>query len=230
MYAWSQLAHNYNARDATFLVYTNGVIQCLFAIAAGAVMYKTREYKWLMVSGVIVRTIGYGVMIRLRGFHNTTAEIFIVQCIQGMGSGIVSALCVVAAQIQVPHSELAQITSLVLLFSFIGSAIGSAAAGIIYTSAFKGALRSRLGASATDALIDAIYNSITSKSIPVWGSPDRVAASLAYSDVMRYISYMALGTSFLLFPLAWFLPNKRLGDSHNLVQEGDFEEDMPDSK
>lgn len=221
MYPWAQIAHNYNARDATFLVYTNGVTQCLIGIVAGAIMYRTREYKWLMLSGVVVRTIGYGIMIRLRGFHNSTAELFAVQCIQGWGSGIVATLAVVVAQIHVPHAQLAQMSSLALLFSFVGSAIGSAVAGSIYTSTFKDALRHRLGADATDALVDTIFNSITSTSIPSWGSPDRVAAAMAYSDVMRYISYMALGISFVLFPLAWFLPRKRLGDAHNLVQDDD---------
>jgi MFS family permease len=210
MYPWSVIAHNYNARDATFLVYTNGVVQCLIGIAAGAIMFKTREYKWLMISGVVVRLIGYGVMIRLRGFSNTTAEIFIVQCIQGWGSGIVSTVTVVAAQIHVPHSELAQISSLVLLFSFIGSAIGSAIAGGIYTSTFREALRNRLGAGVPESVIDTVFNSITGD-LPAWGTPDRIAAAEAYSDVMRSISIAALATSVVLLPMAWFLPNKTLG-------------------
>ncbi|RDW62587.1 hypothetical protein BP5796_10889 [Coleophoma crateriformis] len=218
IYAWSTVAKNFNARDATFFVYTNGVIQCLIGIGAGAVMYRTRRYKWLMFSGVIVRLIGYGVMIRLRGANNSIAELFIVQCIQGWGSGIVTTLNVVAAQIQVPHSELAQMSSLVLLFSFLGSAIGSAVAGGIYTGTFKGALRKHLGPSVSQSVINTVFNSITGD-IPAWGTPERTAAALAYSDVMRYISYAALGTSVLMIPLGLLLPDVKLGDGHNVHQD-----------
>lgn len=180
LYTWSTIAKNYDARNATFLTYTNGVVQCLVGIGAGAIMYKTRRYKWLMTSGVLMRLIGYGVMIRLRGAQNSTAELFIVQCIQGWGSGIVSTLNVVAAQIEVPHWELAQMSSLVLLTSFLGSAIGEAIAGGIYTSTFKGALRHHLGPEVAQSIIDTIFNSITGE-IPAWGTPDRIAAALAVS-------------------------------------------------
>ena len=185
LYTWSTIAKDYDARDATFLTYTNGVVQCLIGIGAGAVMYKTRRYKWIMVSGVLVRLIGYGLMIRFRGARNSTAELFIVQCVQGWGSGIVSTLNVVAAQIEVPHSELAQVSSLVLLTTFLGSAVGEAIAGGIYTSTFKGALRHHLGPEVAQSVIDTVFNSITGD-IPAWGTPNRIAAALAVSH--RFIS------------------------------------------
>ncbi|KAL3422603.1 ENB1 protein [Phlyctema vagabunda] len=217
MYSWATIAKNYNARDATFLIYTNGVVQCLVGIGAGAIMYRTRRYKWLMISGIAVRLIGYGIMIRLRGAKNSTAELFIVQCVQGWGSGIVATLAVVAAQIQVPHAELAQISSLVLLSTFLGSSVGSAIAGGIYTGTFKAALRHHMGPEVAQDVIDTVFNSITGD-IPAWGTRDRVAAALAYSDVMRYITIMALGTSVIMIPIGWILPNHRLGDAHNLTQ------------
>jgi hypothetical protein len=43
-------------------------------------------------------------MIRLRGQDNTMAELFVVQAIQGIGSGTVSQCVTVAAQIVVPHA------------------------------------------------------------------------------------------------------------------------------
>ena len=57
------------------------------------------------------------------------AELFVVQAVQGIGSGIVETIVLVSAQIVVPHAELAQISSLVLLIGFLGSAVGQSIAG-----------------------------------------------------------------------------------------------------
>lgn len=178
LYAWSIASHHFSARNALFLAYTNGVMQCLVGMATGLVMYKTRRYKWLGVAGAIVRVIGYGVMIRLRTSTTSTAELFIVQLIQGLGSGIIETVVVVAAQIAVPHSQLAQVTSLIFLGSFLGNGIGSAVAGGIYTDTLKERLRFRMGSGANEAVIDSVYNSITG-TLPAWGSPERTAINSA---------------------------------------------------
>ncbi|KAK8214020.1 major facilitator superfamily domain-containing protein [Phyllosticta capitalensis] len=209
LYAWATVAHNYSARDATFLNYTNGVTECLAGIVAGIIMYKTRRYKWLIMFGVIVRCIGYGVMIRLRGAHNSTAELFVVQLIQGVGSGFIQQIALVAAQVEVPHSELAQISALVLLITFLGSAVGSCVAGGIYTNEFKVFLRKYLGADTPQSTIDSVYDSITG-TLPAWGSSEREAINLAYSEVMKKITIVGFAVAVPLLLCAWFLPNVEL--------------------
>lgn len=164
----------------TVQVYTNGVTQCLFGIVAGAIMYKTRRYKYLLVAGAVIRLVGYGVMIRLRGSDNSTAELFVVQLIQGMGSGFIQQIVVVSAQIVVPHAELAQVSALVLLTSFLGSAVGSCIAGGIYTNTFKEALRDHLGSGVSQETIDSLFNSITGV-LPEWGTAERTAVNMAVS-------------------------------------------------
>ncbi|KAK7518829.1 major facilitator superfamily domain-containing protein [Phyllosticta citriasiana] len=211
LYAWATVAHNYSARDATFLQYTNGVTECLAGIIAGIIMYKTRRYKWLTMLGVIVRCIGYGAMIRLRGAHNSTAELFIVQLIQGIGSGFIQQIALVAAQVVVPHAELAQISSLVLLISFLGSAVGSCVAGGIYTNEFKVFLRRYLGEGTEQSVIDRVYDSITG-TLPEWGSAQRDAITLAYSEVMKKITIVGFAVAVPLLLCAWFLPNLELQD------------------
>jgi predicted MFS family arabinose efflux permease len=114
LYSWVVVTHDFSARNATFYLYTNGVTQCLSGIIAGYIMLKTRRFKWLTMAAVCIRLIGYGVMIRLRGANNSMAELFIVQLIQGIGSGIIQTAVLVSAQIMVPHTQLAQMTALVV--------------------------------------------------------------------------------------------------------------------
>lgn len=178
-YTWVTVTHNFGPRNATFVNYVNGAFSCLTGILGGLVISRFRQYKWLVVGGAIVKLLGYGLMLRLRGSSNSTAELVIVQALQGMGSGLLDITIVVVAQIQVPHIELAQVTALVLLCTFMGSSVGSAVAGGIYTGTFKNALRKYLGAGSSQ-LVDSVFDSITGK-IPAPGTFQRIAINHAVS-------------------------------------------------
>ncbi|KAJ5936836.1 siderochrome-iron transporter [Penicillium verhagenii] len=218
LYTWAIVARGFSVRDATFYNATNGVMQCLSGILAGACMMWTRRYKWLIVVGAVVRLIGYGVMIRLRGASNSVDELFIVQIVQGIGSGIMQTNLLVPAQISVSHRQMPQMTALVVCFSFLGSSIGACIAGGIYTNTIGEALKNRLGTEATPALVKALSNSIVGVA-PAWGSPERIAVNLAFSDVLRYMTYTALAASVPAIILVWFMPNHKLPDRNNLVEE-----------
>lgn len=216
MYAWATVVHAYGARDATFLTYTAGCMQVLVGLFVGYFMYRTRNYKWILVIGVLVRLIGYGVMLRLRGAENSTAELFIVQLIQGAGSGVVQTIVLVVAQVVVPRSELSQSTALQLLFIYLGNAVGSAGAGAVYTNTFKERLQFYIP-NASPESIDAVFNTIDEPAYAP-GSLEDIAVNHAYSDVMRYMTYAALGASIFGVVLVWFLPDLTLTDKHNLAE------------
>lgn len=196
LYAWSTVSRGFSPRNAQFLMYTNGVMQNLTGMAIGLVIYRIRSYKWILVSGAVVRLVGYGIMVRLRNNDSSIAELFIVQLVQGLGSGIIETIVIVASQIVVPHVELAQVTSLIMLSAFLGNGIGSAIAGGIYTDTLKERLRARLGEEVSEGQLDALYNSITG-ALPDWGTPERDAVNLAYSDVMGWVNLLACITPFV---------------------------------
>ncbi|PKX89342.1 putative siderochrome-iron transporter [Aspergillus novofumigatus IBT 16806] len=187
LYAWSMVSHNFTPRNAQFLSWTSGVMQALAGMCIGLLMYRLRRYKWIAVAGSIVRLIGYGLMVRLRTDASSLAELFIVQLIQGLGSGIIETVAIVATQISVPHSELAQVTSLVMVGAFVGNAIGSAIAGGIYTGKLRERLRVRLGSAIGEARLDQLYNSITG-TLPAWGTWQRAAVNHAiFRCLMRTV-------------------------------------------
>ncbi|KAF2217800.1 hypothetical protein CERZMDRAFT_92447 [Cercospora zeae-maydis SCOH1-5] len=166
MYTWAVVVHDFSVRDASFLTFTAGCMQVLTRLIVGALMYKTRHYKWLLIVGVGV-------------------------CIFGFGSGIVLGTFLVVAQIVVPRSELSQSTALELLFIYMGNALGSTAAGAIYTNSFASRLRNHPPGS-SDELVNTILNTFTEEPIAN-DTSERTAINVAYSDVMRYMTYTALG-------------------------------------
>ncbi|KAI2463886.1 MFS general substrate transporter [Annulohypoxylon bovei var. microspora] len=217
IYAWVTVARGLDARDATFFTYTNGVTQCLIAILIGIAMAKTKRYKWVCVLGATIRLVGYGVMLRLRGSENSVAEIFVVQLIQGIGSGMVGSTLLIPAQTVVSHAEMPQMTALVVCFAFVGGSVGACIAGGIYTGTIESELWYYLGSGATAETVTALANSITGI-VPEWGTPQRIAVNFAFTAVMKYMTYAAVGSSAAAFIGSLFMPNFELPDKNNLVE------------
>ncbi|KAI5860939.1 MFS general substrate transporter [Durotheca rogersii] len=217
LYLWATVARGMSVRDATFFSYSNGVMQCLTAIVTGLIIAKAKRYKWVCIVGATVRLIGYGVMLRLRGSDNSLGELFIVQIIQGLGSGMVGLTLLLPAQIVVTHAEMPQVTALVICFSFVGSSVGSCIAGGIYTETIEPLLRRYLGNSVTAETVTALANSITGV-VPDWGTPERTAVNLAFSQVMKYMAYAALGPATLAFMASTFMTDFELPERNNLVE------------
>ena len=65
-------------------------------------------------------------MIHSRGGSGSTVELVFTQIIQGLGGGIAAVTSQVGAQASVTHSDVAVVTAIVLLFTEIGGAVGSA--------------------------------------------------------------------------------------------------------
>ncbi|OAP63761.1 hypothetical protein AYL99_02988 [Fonsecaea erecta] len=227
LYAWATVVHSLAPRDATFLTYTAGCVQVATGLGTGFLMYRTRRYKWLLLLGVVVRLVGYGIMLRLRGADNSLADIIAMQVVQGAGSGAVGTVVIVVAQVVVPRADLAHATALELLCIYLGNSAGAAVAGTIYTSLFKARLRFWMGTGTASqaAAIERVYDSITaaaasSSSSSSSSSPDtgdRNAINLAYSDILRYMTIAALVASAVPMVMVWFLPNLQLSDKHNLA-------------
>ncbi|KAK9413176.1 putative Siderochrome-iron transporter [Seiridium unicorne] len=209
LYAWSTVSYNLDTRTATFLVYTNGVMQCLVGIFAGWYMFRTGRYKWMVMAGTCLRLIGYGIMLRLRTQDSTIGELFGQQLIQGTGSGIISTALLVAPTVVVPRAQIAQVLALVFCCSFLGSSIGATIAGAIYTNTMREELWKWLGDQGTAEMVNMLYNSITGV-LPESGSADRIAIDNAYSQVITYITYAAIGASIPPVILGVFLPNFEL--------------------
>lgn len=202
LFPWSIAAHNLSARSALYLLYINGLTQLVTSIFAGWIMMRTRSYKWMSVSGSLIRAFGYGLMIRLRTNDSTTAELFTVQIIQGVGSGFLECSMFMSAQIVVPHAELAQVTALIAMASHMGGGIGAAVAGGIYTTAMKGRLRARLGIGVDDGRIEDLFDSITG-TLPEWGSKDRVAVAAAVSCRLRELRECIYTDGAVVFGCRW---------------------------
>ncbi|CAK7233113.1 hypothetical protein SEUCBS140593_008493 [Sporothrix eucalyptigena] len=218
LYNWAIIAQNLTIVQATDLSYINGVFTFFSGMAFGFVMWKTRSFKWWLIFGLVIRIIGYGVMFRIRTEHPSLAELIIVQIVQGLGDGIVQTGGYIAATINVPHKETAQAVALIVTIGMLGSSVGSAISGAIYTSTFPNELRHYLGDLATPELISDIINSIDSN-VPAWGTVARTGIANAYNQVTSYFFIAAMVIIAPGFIMVYFLPNQKLNDNQNLLED-----------
>ncbi|KAH8647837.1 siderochrome-iron transporter [Xylariales sp. PMI_506] len=217
-YTWLIVARDYTVSQATLINSANGTMQLFAGIIAGLILWYTRRYKWLTVAAIFIRFLGYGLMMRIRNASSTTAELVVVQLIQGVGDGLVGTTAFVAATVAVPHKEMAAMTSLAVCFSTIGGTIGSAIGGSLYTTYFVKELEKTLGTDNTSTLISNVVNSITT-GLPAWGTTERDEIAVAYNQVMAYMTYVAFAVIAPNLIFALVMPDRRLTDTHNLVED-----------
>jgi len=140
LYNFVFVTKDWDARYMSYFGYTQTIALTVFGIMAGAIMSYTREVKWIMFTGLLIRLDGVGMMLHSRGARGSTAELVINQVLQGMGGGFAATCIQVAAQSQVPHVSVATVTAMVLLITEVGNSVGTAAATSIFTTHMPGAI------------------------------------------------------------------------------------------
>ncbi|CAK7223999.1 hypothetical protein SBRCBS47491_005398 [Sporothrix bragantina] len=216
-YNWLLIARDYSIEVSTWINAVNGTMQFFTGLVLAATMYYFRGYKYPTIAGIGIRLLGYGLMFRIRNANSGIAELVIVQLIQGIGDGMLGTTCFVACTVNVPHKEVAQMTSLAVCLSMLGSSIGSAIGGGIYTSYFRQQLTKYLGTDGTAELIESVFDSVTGD-LPPMGSPQRIAIGQAYNQIMADFTYVAFACVIPAAIAIWFVPNKTLTDAQNLVE------------
>ncbi len=169
-------------------------------------------------------------MIHSRGVHGSTAELVWTQILQGMGGGFAAVCSTVASQAAVPHVDMAITTAMVLLWTEIGGAIGSAVAGAIWTNTMPDKLALHLP-TVDQATRDELFGSITSILTLPFDDPVRQGVIAAYGDVMKLLLIVATVLSVLPLLFSFFLPNYYLGDNQNAVDAANLkgERVVPDA-
>lgn len=217
VYQWSQITFGWSVQDATYFSNTQSLCLTVFGIAAGFISVWTRRFKWQMVAGCCIRLLGIGLMFKYRSTTASTVQAVFPQVLQGLGGGIMGVTLQVAAQVSVPHQDVAMVTAFVLLLTEIGGACGSAIGGSVMTNSLPTKLANRLP-ELSAAEISAIYASGGITTYPL-GSPVRDGIIAAWSDYMHILLIIAAVISAIPIVLAVLLTDRRLTDSQNCVTE-----------
>ncbi|EPQ26745.1 uncharacterized protein PFL1_05724 [Pseudozyma flocculosa PF-1] len=218
-YTWIVIVKDFNTTDAGYFSNTQSLCLTVFGIAAGFISLATKQYKWTLCGGALIRILGIGLMIRYRDTVSTTFQVVMPQVLQGLGGGILGVTLQVAAQVSVRHQDVAMVTAYVLLITEIGGACGTAVVGAIQTNVLPGYL-DRFLPMLSAAERAAIFASPTSylATYPL-GSPVRDGIVAAYNLYIHKLLIVSICLSVPPVLLSLALTNYRLNDKQNCVSD-----------
>ncbi|KAI9489570.1 major facilitator superfamily domain-containing protein [Zychaea mexicana] len=195
---------------------------CSAGIISGTILLYWKRPKFLMIAGLLVRLLGAGLMIHARGALGPDVELVWCQLLQGLGGGFASTISSVMAQAMVPHTDMAVVTALVLLFAEVGNSIGSAIATAVWGTQMPHQLSVHVpGNNAT--LNAELFGAITKIMDYPADDPIRIGAITAYGEVMKNLCIGA--TIVAIFPpivAYFFLTDIKLDDKHNQFDNRDL--------
>lgn len=219
-YPWSLVTRaGWDASDAIYFSNTQSLCLTVFGIAAGALSWWLKRYKWILVAGCCIRLLGVGLMIRYRDPSSSTVQVVFPQVLQGLGGGMMGVTLQVAAQVSVRHQYVAMVTAFVLLMTEIGGACGTAILGSLQSTYLLPEMQERLGAlGVSQADITAAY---AAPFAATWafGSPERDAFIDAYNVYVRIALIIGAATSVVPIICALFITDRKLGDGQNAVSD-----------
>ncbi|KLT45268.1 MFS general substrate transporter [Cutaneotrichosporon oleaginosum] len=189
LYSFVLVTEDWGLKTVAYFVYTHAFSITVFGIVAGAIMYATRRFKWMLFAGLIVRLLGVGIMLRARSAEGSTFELVLCQVLQGLGGGFAGIATQVGAQAAVGTADIATVTAMTLLLSEVGNSVGSAAATGIWNTYMPRDLAEHVPTT-NQTLLDELFGSITDIVEYPIDDPIRLGAIEAYRSVMhRLVSW-----------------------------------------
>lgn len=190
----------------------------------GLIVFKVRRLKVFIVVGTTLYMVAFGLLIRFRGSTPTEtgkSGVIAAQVLLGIAGGMFPYPVQASLQVQLKHENLAVMTAIYLSMYNIGSALGNAVSGAVWTQVLPGALRSRLR---DPALAAAFYG----KPLEIvtqypFGTVERTAVVDAYRSTQRLLVIIGLCLCVPLIAFAFALRNPKLNEKQTLANEGELE-------
>ncbi|KAH8929000.1 MFS general substrate transporter [Atractiella rhizophila] len=215
--SWVYVVTDWSLKDWTYFTQTLTVGLCVFGLMAGLIIRVTHRFKYLLIIGHCIKTIGMGLTLYARGDNATAVALVWTQILIAIGGGILVNCNLVASQASIPHSALATAIAQLALWTKLGGAIGTAIAAAVWTDQMPINLRNELSGQLNSTQITSIYNSIrTARSQP---AEIREGVIRAYDKTVYRLYVPALCISFIPPLLVLFMTNYYLGDSYNTKEE-----------
>lgn len=178
--------------------------------------------KPFIICGCGLWMLAMGLLYHYRGGAESHSGIIGALCVWGVGTTLFTYPVNVSVQAATSHEHMATVTALNYTFYRIGSAVGAAVSGAIWTQTLYKQLLKRVGdaALATEAYASPYKFIVTY----TWDTPERQAVVQAYRYVQRLETIVALVFCAPLLIFSLCLRDARLTDkvAHDNIAEGEY--------
>ena len=174
------------------------------AVVTGIIITVTGKYKWAVISGWVIATLGTGLIILLDVDTSVPAWIFIT-LVSGVGLGILFPSMQFALQAASTNKDLAFAVAMFSFFRAFGQAIGVAIGGVIFQNQMEKKLLAypRFAAQASDLAKNAAALVQIIRETPA--GQDKHDLQLAYVQSLRTIMIVLCALSGVALVISFFI-------------------------
>ncbi|CAF3583096.1 hypothetical protein FGSG_05848 [Fusarium graminearum PH-1] len=222
LYTVLQVSFNFSIKAATRVQSLYSFASVVTGTILGLIVYKVRRFKVFIVSGTCLFLVAFGLLIRYRGDPSDSNQSGVIgaQILLGIAGGMFPYPAQASLQAYVTHERLAVMTGLYLALYQVGSAMGNAVSGAIWTQVLPARLASSFSGFGNETLAVYTYSQPLSAILdfPV-GSVERDAMIDAYKHVQRLLTITGICLCIPLIAFSLCLRNPKLTDQQNLVED-----------
>ncbi|KAF7550638.1 hypothetical protein G7Z17_g5572 [Cylindrodendrum hubeiense] len=214
------VAFNFSIKAATRITSLYSFTSVITGTILGLIVYKVRRLKMFIVAGTCLFMVAFGLLIRYRGDPTSSGRAGVIgaQVFLGFAGGMFPYPAQAALQAYVKHENLAVMTGVYLATYNVGSALGNAVSGAIWTQLLPSALAKNLAGINETLAISAYGDPFTAALEWPMGTPERDALVESYQHVQRYLTITGICLCIPLIAFSLCLRNPKLSSEQNLVE------------
>jgi SIT family siderophore-iron:H+ symporter-like MFS transporter len=213
------VAVNQSVKSATRITSLSSFVSTVWSPLFALIVAYYRRLKPFIIMGVSLWFLATGLLYHFRGGDESKSGIIGALVVWGIGTTMFSYPINVSMQSATSHENLATVAALGYTMYRIGSAVGNAVSGAVWTQLLPSDLEKQLG---NATLAASVYADPYTFAIAYpWGTPERQAVVQSYRYIQRLETLIALCFCTLLVLFALFLRNPVLTDkvAHDEVLE-----------
>lgn len=228
LYTVLVVSFNFSIAMATRITQFYSFFSVVSGLIISGLIWYTRRLKPFIVFGTCLYMVAFGLLIHYRGSPVSSGQSGIIgaQILLGLAGGMFPYPAQASIQAATKHEHVAIVTGLYLATYSIGSALGSAVSGAIWTQKLYGSLQTGLAFQSNATLAAAVYASpltVVPFNYPV-GTPERTAIIASYQEVQRILCIVGICLCVPLIVFALLLRNPKLSDEQSQPEAEDGQE------
>lgn len=224
LYSVMIVAFGMSVEMATRISSIYSFVSVVTGFTLGFIVYRVRRLKVFIVAGTCLFLVAFGLLIQFRGATETSSHVGVIaaQVLLGMAGGMFPYPAQASMQVSVIHEHLAVMTGIYLATYNVGSALGNAVSGAIWTQTLPNQLATRLEEFGNATLAELAYGKPFDVILeyPV-GTPERAAIIDSYRYVQRLLCITGICLCVPLIAFALCTRNPHLNDEQTLASDSD---------
>lgn len=215
------VAFDFDIAMATRLTSFYSFFSVITGFILGFVVFMVRRLKMFIIAGTVLFLVAFGLLIRYRGDADSSSRAGIIgaQVLLGIAGGMFPYPAQASLQTSLRHENLAVMTGIYLSLYNIGSALGGAVSGAIWTQILPSQLSSNLDGIDPDLAQLAYANPFDVVAEYPIGTPERDGIIEAYKHAQRILTITGICLCVPLIAFSLVIRNPKLNDKQNLVED-----------